>query len=96
MDKSAAPRTGALETKDGLRAKVWWSILTTVVCTIAVVVAGVIYVGMTAQRITRESEQKWCGVVITLDDTYSRIPPASPLGQRVADEMKRLRRDFGC
>lgn len=74
----------------------WWSIGSAVACTAAVAIAGVIYTNSTAESVTRESEQKWCGVVVTLDDAYSQLPPASPLGQRVADEMKRLRQDFRC
>jgi hypothetical protein len=79
------------------RAKTWWAIFTSIVCTAATVIAGVIYVNTVAS----DSERKWCGIVVTLDDSYSlpRAPGASPpstVGQRIMDEMKRLRREFDC
>lgn len=78
-------------------AKVWWAIATNIVCTLAVVIAGVVY----TNHVARESESKWCGVVVTLDDSYAtpRSPGAAPpsaVGQRMMEEMKRLRHEFHC
>lgn len=78
-------------------APVWWAIAATIFCTIAVVIAGVIYTNVVA----RQSEQKWCGLVVTLDDSYATprpagSPPITAVGQRLMDEMHRLRGEFGC
>ncbi|MET8265930.1 hypothetical protein ABZU92_18280 [Micromonospora arida] len=47
-------------------------------------------------RAARESEQKWCGIVATLDDVYSKTPPQTPVGQDMAEQLRQLRDDFGC
>jgi len=47
-------------------------------------------------RAARESEQKWCGIVSTLDDVYSSTPPQTPVGKDMAEQLRKLRDDFGC
>lgn len=47
-------------------------------------------------QLVRDSEQKWCAFVVTLDDAWSAVPPTSPLGQRVAEKLHKLRTDFDC
>lgn len=89
-----AEQSRAFERKD---AKVWWAIASNVFCIIAVVIAGVLYTNSVAQ----ESERKWCGIVVTLDDSYALprspgSPPPSTVGVRIMEEMKRLRREFHC
>lgn len=78
-------------------ARTWWAIAVNVVCFLALVILGVLYIN----NVASESERKWCGVVTTLDDSYAAPrPPGSPAitatGQRIIDEMRRLRREFGC
>jgi ABC-type proline/glycine betaine transport system substrate-binding protein len=43
-----------------------------------------------------ESERKLCGVVSVQDEAWSRTTPTTATGQRVAEAMRKLRRDLGC
>lgn len=81
----------------GEKAKTWYAIAVSIVCMIAVAIAAVVY----TNQVASDSERKWCGIVVTLDDSYSipRAPGApapSTVGQRIAEEMKRLRHEFDC
>ncbi len=49
-----------------------------------------------AGHVDRESNQRWCGMVVRLDDTYREKPPNSDLGRELATEFSKLRQDFGC
>ena len=44
----------------------------------------------------RESNRKWCNVVILFDDTYKRMPPTTPTGQTLAKFFAERRKDFDC
>jgi len=44
----------------------------------------------------RESAKSWCGIVVTLDDTYNSTPPTTPTGLEIAADMAQLRKDLGC
>ncbi len=50
-------------------------------------------VAYTAQ-VQRESDARWCDLLVTLDGAYSAQPPTTPTGQRIAAAMKRLRADL--
>lgn len=74
-----------------------WSVAAMVISITVLAVVTIWYSG----KVARDSEQKWCGIVVTLDDSYSvprapGAPPPSTVGQRIMDEMKRLRREFDC
>lgn len=49
-----------------------------------------------AGHVDRESNQKWCNLVVRLDNTYREKIPASELGRDIANEFKQLRQDFSC
>lgn len=49
-----------------------------------------------AGHVDRQSNQRWCGLVVRLDDTYREKTPTSELGRDIANEFKQLRHDFGC
>lgn len=46
--------------------------------------------------VDRKSNERWCGVVVTLDNSYQKTPPQTAAGQDIAREMKKLRREFRC
>ncbi|MGW5556840.1 hypothetical protein ACWER9_06410 [Micromonospora sp. NPDC003944] len=51
------------------------------------------------QRVSEQqrlSEQRWCGIVSTLDDAYRQTPPQTPAGQKIARDIRQLRAQFGC
>lgn len=49
-----------------------------------------------AKHVDSESNQRWCGLVVRLDDTYREKPPGTELGRDIANEFKQLRQDFDC
>lgn len=63
---------------------------------IVAIVGGALFMKATAVNATRESEQKWCAMVVTLDNAYQESPPQNPTGKKVAAEIARLRHDFRC
>ena len=42
------------------------------------------------------SDQKWCSLLLTLDEAYGKTPPTSETGRKVADEIHRLRVSNRC
>lgn len=68
----------------------------------AAIVAGVssLIMGIAAVQyadyVDRKSNQRWCGVVTTLDEVYRSAPPQTTSGQVLAHEMAILRREFRC
>jgi hypothetical protein len=47
-------------------------------------------------ELRRESDRRWCELLVTLDTAYQAAPPATALGRQVAAAMHRLRAEFGC
>lgn len=44
----------------------------------------------------RDSERKWCSLLVPLDDNYRITSPPTESGQRFASIIHNLRVDFGC
>lgn len=59
---------------------------------LAVALASVAY----SSYVQRESERKFCDLVITQDDAWSETTPTTATGKRVAAAIAKLRRDLGC
>jgi hypothetical protein len=63
------------------------------------ITAGVVGI-VAADRAARESEQRWCGVVTTLDEAYSGAAtstrPQTTIGKKLAEEVHTLRLEFHC
>lgn len=72
--------------------RAWQTLVVVLVAAIVSSVASMAY----ANAAARQSEQRWCGVVSTLDDAYRETPPQTPAGQKIATNIRRLRADFGC
>lgn len=66
-----------------------WSQFVYALAILAVVIAGIAY----TNHVQRESERKWCGILIILT---GGPPPVTDRGRAVAAAMAQLRRDFGC
>jgi hypothetical protein len=50
-----------------------------------------------AELVRIESDRRWCSLLGELDSAYSVPPgPSTELGRRVAQEIHRLRVEFGC
>ena len=48
------------------------------------------------EETVRETSQKWCKIVTTLDNAYRAQPPTSPTGRQLAQDMHQLRIDLDC
>ncbi|MDG4762374.1 hypothetical protein [Micromonospora sp. WMMD710] len=70
----------------------WQTLIVALVAALGAGLASIAYTNASA----RESERKWCGVVTTLDDAYEVTPPQTPAGRKIAEDIARLRADFGC
>jgi hypothetical protein len=49
-----------------------------------------------ADENTRQSQQAWCAVIVTVDNAYVANPPTTETGKQIAAGMHSLRRSFGC
>lgn len=58
----------------------------------AIAAASVFY----AAHVQRESDRKWCSLVITMDDAYRQTPPTTAPGKNLAASIAELRRKLGC
>lgn len=49
-------------------------------------------------RISLSQEQKWCSLLITIDNSYhnDKEPPSTQLGRNLAGDFSKLRRGFDC
>lgn len=74
------------------RVPVWYALMAIVVSMLAT--AGLALV--IADRAARESEQRWCGLIRTMDRAYREQPPTTDLGRQLATDIGQLRRDFRC
>ena len=43
-----------------------------------------------------ESNRRWCELLVTLDEAYSKVPPNTPVGMNIAAHIHNLRVDFNC
>lgn len=83
--------------------RVWYAMTVTCLVMIAFAASSVLYANVRAERaerraeqIDRESNRRWCGVVVTLDDAYRQTPPQTPAGRKIAVDIAELRIEFGC
>lgn len=70
-----------------------WQVL--VACLLAAVLSAATAM-VYANRVARDSERRWCGIVVAQDDAYRQQPPSTPAGRNIAEALSRLRSDFGC
>jgi hypothetical protein len=71
----------------------FWYALTAVFLTLMLAVAlNVIY----TNRVAAQSNKQWCSIIVTLDNSYRKTPPASETGKKIASDMHRLRDEFKC
>lgn len=72
--------------------RVLYALIVALVTAISVASISVYY----ANYVDRKSNQRWCGMVVALDNTYREKPPNSDLGRDLANEFRKLRHDFDC
>jgi hypothetical protein len=87
---SQSPEPEVLIQKRSFIAK--WGILMTYVSVLIVAVFLFAYVN----HAIAENNRKMCGLVTTLDGSYREVPPGTPTGIKVADEIHGLRLSYDC
>lgn len=70
----------------------WDLLAVSFVCAFLAAASSMLY----ANKVARDSQRQWCGIVTTLDDAYRERPPQSPAGVQMAQDIRRLRGEFGC
>jgi hypothetical protein len=84
---------------DELSKPRWMILVSIFLSVVALAVAGVLYTGHVdgkREAAEREADQRWCELLITLDEAYSSAVPATELGRRVADAVHNLRVGLDC
>lgn len=80
------------DTRPWLNRKPWYSFLMIYVSMAALGVGSVLY----SHHVAQESEKKWCSLIGTLNEGYSRGNPTTPIGQKLKSDFAALNRDLGC
>lgn len=66
-------------------------VYSTIIVLISTFTLAVFTVGFTVYM-----SQRWCGLVVLLDDRNKLNPPRTPEQKRFADEISHIRKDFFC
>jgi hypothetical protein len=72
--------------------RVLYALIVVIALQLAVAVNGIWY----ANKVARDSEEKWCAIITSLDDAYRQQPPSTDTGRRIAAEMHELRASLKC
>jgi hypothetical protein len=46
--------------------------------------------------VQRQADQRWCALVVSVDDAYLATPPQTPVGEQIAEAMHQLRQELDC
>lgn len=74
------------------RVRLWYAVLISFIACVAVAIGSVVY----SAQVQRQSDQRWCALLVQLTDAQRSQPPPSESGRRFAAELERLRREFHC
>lgn len=77
----------------------WYKVAMIVVATVLLLIFNVGYttwVDSKRAQTERESDQRWCQLLTTLDGAYNATPPATELGRKVAAAIHDLRTKLDC
>jgi hypothetical protein len=81
-----------ISTKARLPRKILYGLIVSYVSALAIAGMSIQY----SNYVNTESNQRWCDLLVLLDDTYSATPSQNETRKRVAAEIHRLRIDFEC
>lgn len=74
------------------RQPLWYSLLAILATAVVLAGSGFWY----TNHVQRQGDQRWCDLLVTMDEAYSLSTPRTEVGRRVAALMHKLRVDFGC
>lgn len=70
----------------------WYATTVAFIACVAVALASVFY----TSHVQRESDRRWCALLINLDEAYRSTPPQTATGRSVAAEVHNLRMQLDC
>lgn len=80
-----------------------YAIVVSFFAVLAIALAGVVYTNYVqkqaehrAELVRIESDRRWCALLVDISRGQRQSPPKTESGQRFAEEIDRLRREFGC
>lgn len=84
--------------------RAWYAVAVSFGACVIIALAGVVYTNHVqrqaekrAELARQDSDRRWCALLGDLDSAYQSPPtPTTPTGQKVAEEIHRLRVGFGC
>lgn len=77
----------------------WQKLVTIFVSLVALLALNVgytTYVDHKRDRAERESDRRWCRLLVELDTAYAQAPPPTTTGRSVAQRIHELRVDLDC
>jgi hypothetical protein len=74
------------------RQPLWYSLLAIMVTAFVLAGTGFWY----TNHVQRQGDQRWCDLLVTMDDAYSAGTPTTEIGRKIAALMRKLRADFDC
>lgn len=79
--------------------RLWYAVLVAFISAIVIAGVSIQYSNHTAQELRREqseNDRRWCALLDNIGDAYRDNPPTTPAGLRQANEVDKLRTEFGC
>lgn len=80
-----------------------WTLVISFATAVLITVAGLWYTNYVDEQAKdrtnaaiKESNRKWCSIVLLFNNTYKSQPPTTPAGKRLAEYMNTLAIDFEC
>jgi hypothetical protein len=85
------------------KIRLWYALLISFIACVVVALASVFYASNVQQQSERrwreqqrQSDQRWCALLVQLTSTQGKTPPATQSGREFYIELTRLRDQFGC
>jgi len=83
--------------------RAWYAIAVAFAACVVIALAGVGYTNHVQRQADRrstaeraDSDRRWCALLVDISRGQREAPPKTESGQRFAEEIDQLRREFGC
>lgn len=73
-----------------------YSLIFVFVAMVVIVAAGIWYTNYATRKSNDENNQKWCTVLVAIDDAYKDANVTSPAGKKIAEAFHMRRVEFNC
>lgn len=99
-DRAEADQDRADAATDRADALHRWQRFTMITISVVILLAGNVayttYVDSKRETAERESDRRWCELLVELDTAYSATPPQTEIGRNVARSVHELRVSLEC